>query len=149
MDGSHHWSLGRVVCGILFLVCDLLIYLFVTVRELQSRIVMHTSARINRRYACPHPLEPIFLPHASPPHPPTPPHLQFLSHTGNSHWLSILWQSICASLLLHRLRYLLPMSVSPSLPWRYVHQYHLSRFHICVLIADICLSLSDFLHSGL
>ena len=27
------------------------------------------------------------------------------------------------------------------------HQYHFSRFHICVLIYSICFSLSDLLHS--
>ena len=36
--------------------------------------------------------------------------------------------------------------VSPLLPWRWFHQYHLSRFHICVLIY-ICFSLFDLFHS--
>ena len=39
------------------------------------------------------------------------------------------------------------MSVSPSLPSTKDHKYYLSRFHIYVLIYDICLSLSDSLHS--
>ena len=37
-------------------------------------------------------------------------------------------------------------SVSPLLPWMYDHWYHLSKFHIYVLICSICLSLSDLLH---
>ena len=40
------------------------------------------------------------------------------------------------------------MSVSPFLSCKEVHQYYLSRFHIYALIYDICLSLSDLLHSG-
>ena len=39
------------------------------------------------------------------------------------------------------------MSVSPLLPCKKVHQFHLSRFHIYALIYDICFSLSDLLHS--
>ena len=42
---------------------------------------------------------------------------------------------------------LFSLSASPLLPFRLVHQSHLSRFHIHVLIYDICLSLSDLLHS--
>jgi len=38
-------------------------------------------------------------------------------------------------------------SVSPFLPHKYVHQYHFSRFHIYVLIYDICFSLPDLVHS--
>ena len=38
-------------------------------------------------------------------------------------------------------------SVSEFLPCKLVHLYHFSRFHICVLIYDICFSLSDLLHS--
>ena len=34
-------------------------------------------------------------------------------------------------------------SVSPPLPCKLVHLYHFSRFHIYVLIYDICFSLSD------
>ena len=33
------------------------------------------------------------------------------------------------------------------LPWKSVHLYHFSRFHIHVLIYDICFSLSNLLHS--
>ena len=33
---------------------------------------------------------------------------------------------------------------SPLLPCKYVHQHQLSRFHIYVLIYNICFSLSDF-----
>ena len=38
-------------------------------------------------------------------------------------------------------------SVSLFLPWKLVHPYHFSRFHIYALIYDICFSLSDLLHS--
>ena len=37
--------------------------------------------------------------------------------------------------------------VSLFLPWKLVHLYHFSRFHIYALIYDICFSLSDLLHS--
>ena len=43
---------------------------------------------------------------------------------------------------------LLSTSVSQFLPWKPVHLYHFSRFHIYALIYDICFSLSDLLHSG-
>ena len=33
------------------------------------------------------------------------------------------------------------------LSYKQVHQYHFSKFHIYVLIYDICFSLSDLLHS--
>ena len=39
------------------------------------------------------------------------------------------------------------MPVSPLLPCREAHQYHLPRFHIYVFIDGICFSLSDLLHS--
>ena len=39
------------------------------------------------------------------------------------------------------------MSSSLLLPCKQVHQYHLSRFHIYVLIYNICFSLSGWLHS--
>ena len=38
-------------------------------------------------------------------------------------------------------------SVSPFLPCKQVHQYHLSRFHIYAFRYDICFSLSDLLLS--
>ena len=91
-------------------------------------------------YVCPFPLEP-------PSHPP--PHatrsglsqstmLSSLHHTANSHWLSVLHTVVC----------MLPccsLSVSHSplprqdcslclLPCEYVRQYHLSGFHLSVLI---------------
>ena len=37
--------------------------------------------------------------------------------------------------------------VSLFLLCKYVHLHHSSRFHICVLMYDICFSLSDLLHS--
>ena len=39
------------------------------------------------------------------------------------------------------------MSASLLLPWKQVHLYHFSGFHIFALIDDICFSLSDLLHS--
>ena len=38
-------------------------------------------------------------------------------------------------------------SVSPLLPYTWDHWHHLSRFHVYALIYDICLSLSDLLHT--
>ena len=43
--------------------------------------------------------------------------------------------------------HLFSTSVSRFLPCKPVHLYHYSRFHIHALIYDICLSLSDLLHS--
>ena len=43
--------------------------------------------------------------------------------------------------------HLFSTSVSQFLPWKPVHLYNFSRFHIYVLIYDICFSLSDLLHS--
>ena len=42
---------------------------------------------------------------------------------------------------------LLFFCASPLLHCKEDHQYHLSRFHICELIHNICFSLSDLLHS--
>ena len=49
--------------------------------------------------------------------------------------------SICLSICLFS------ASVSQFLPCKPVHLYHFSRFHIYVLIYDICFSLSDLFHS--
>ena len=43
--------------------------------------------------------------------------------------------------------HLFSTSVSLFLPCKPVHLYHFSRFHIYVLIYNICFSLSDVLHS--
>ena len=43
--------------------------------------------------------------------------------------------------------HLFSTSVSLLLPCKPVHLYHFSRFHIYALIYNICLSLSDLLHS--
>ena len=43
--------------------------------------------------------------------------------------------------------HLFSTSVSQLLSCKLVHLYHFSRFHIHVLIYDICFSLSDLLHS--
>ena len=40
-----------------------------------------------------------------------------------------------------------PLCLSLFPPWKQVHQYHFSRFHIYALIYDICFSFSDLLHS--
>ena len=40
------------------------------------------------------------------------------------------------------------MSASPLLPCKWDQRYYLSRFHICALIYDICLTLSELLHSS-
>ena len=81
--------------------------------------------------------------------------LSSLSHTENSHWLSVLHMAVyilpCSSL--HLSHPVLPplcpqlcsLSTSLLLPCKLVHQYHLSRFHIYALIY-ICSSLSDLLH---
>ena len=42
---------------------------------------------------------------------------------------------------------LFSVSASPLLLSKQVHQYHLSRFHVYVLLYDIYFSLSDLLHS--
>ena len=39
------------------------------------------------------------------------------------------------------------MSASPLLPYKQVHQYYLSRFHMYMLLYDIYFSLSDLLDS--
>ena len=96
--------------------------------------------------------------------PPTPsdssilsqsPGLSSLSHTVNPHWRSILHMLLYVSMLLSPL-----VPPSPSYPphtcplclhlhcCKEFHQYHLSRFHIYASIYDICLSLSDLLHTA-
>ena len=40
---------------------------------------------------------------------------------------------------------LFSVSASLFLPWKKAHQYHFSRFPMCVLIHDVCFSLSDIL----
>ena len=83
------------------------------------------------------------------------PRLSSLSHTANSHGLSILHMVACIFqyYFLHSFHPLLPSSVStslfsmsesPLLPCKQVH-WHLSRFHIYALIYVICFSLPDFL----
>ena len=52
--------------------------------------------------------------------------------------------SICPTLSLpHWVHSLFSVSAPPFLPCTWVHQYHFSRFHICVLIYHICFSLYD------
>ena len=82
------------------------------------------------------------------------PGLSSLSHITNSHWLSILHKLMymfpCYSF--HSSHPLLPthytvsiglfsMSSYPLLPYKWAHQYCLSRFYIYALICNICFSL--------
>ena len=60
---------------------------------------------------------------------------QFITHTHPCHFPTLV-----------SIR-LFSISVSLFLPCKPVHLYHFSRFHIYVLIYDICFSLSDLLHS--
>ena len=57
--------------------------------------------------------------------PPTPSHPSWLSQSSG----------------------LSPTSVSPFLTCKYIHQYHISRFHMFMSAYDIYISLSDLLHS--
>ena len=43
--------------------------------------------------------------------------------------------------------HLFSISTSPFLPYKQVHLYHFSRFHIYALIYNICFSLSELVHS--
>uniref|UniRef100_A0A8C6BIR4 pyridoxal kinase n=1 Tax=Monodon monoceros TaxID=40151 RepID=A0A8C6BIR4_MONMO len=83
--------------------------------------------------------------------------VQFLNHTGYSHWNGqVVYMSIPITQFitppplplspLVSIR-LFSTSVSQFLPCKPVHLYHFSKFHIYVLIYDICFSLSDLLHS--
>ena len=81
-----------------------------------------------------------------------------LSHTANSHWLSILHMVVYmyAILSIHPILSFprcvhksVSISVSPLLPCKWVHQYHLSRFHMHALIYNICLSSIKFLENSL
>ena len=83
----------------------------------------------------------------------------FFFYTAGSYWLSILYLLvyICQSQPPNSSDHPLPLSpVCPYvcslplclfLPWRLVHLYHFSRFHVYALIYDLCFSLSDILHS--
>ena len=119
----------------------------------------HTSTRISHRYTyVPSLLNLPPLSHLS--HPSRlsqSTRLSSLCNTANSYWLSVL-HMVMFTLPSHSLNSshpLLPplcpqvysLSASSLLPCKYVHQHHLSRFHIYVLIYNICLSLSDLLHS--
>ena len=107
-------------------------------------------------YIYPLPFEP---PSHLPPHPtPLGCHralgLRSLHHRANSHRLSNFpYGNVYVSMLPSQFAppspspaastSLFSVSASPLLPCRKVHRYHLSRFHICALIYDICLSLSE------
>ena len=80
------------------------------------------------------------------------PDLSYLHYVANSHWLSILCMVIYVAILLSICppsptvsTNLSSMSASLLLLCRWIHQYHLSRFHIYALICNICFSLSDFI----
>ena len=66
---------------------------------------------------------------------------------GNVYVSSLLSQFIPPSPSRTVFTSLFSMSASLLLPCKQVHQYHLSRFHTHALIYNICLSLSDLLHS--
>ena len=82
------------------------------------------------------------------------PSLSPLGHAANSDRLSILHVVMYVSTLCSPFVCCSPspsvhkpvLSASPLPPCRWVHQYHLSRFRMHVLIHDINLSLSDILH---
>ena len=95
--------------------------------------------------------------------PPTPSHsarmsqstrLSSLGQVANSHWLSVLHIVVYVSMLLSRFIShslypvvsisLFSMSASLPLPYKYVHQYHFSRFHIYALIYDVFLFSTYF-----
>jgi len=95
--------------------------------------------------------------------PPTPSHparmsqstrLSSLGQVANSHWLSVLHTVVYVSMLLSRFIShslypvvsisLFSMSASLLLPYKYVHQYHFSRFHIYALIYDVFLFSTYF-----
>ena len=109
-------------------------------------------------YKCLLPLEPSshFPPHSTPLGCLRALGLSSLSHIANAHcYLFYIWWHISFNVTL---------SIHPSLslahcvyksvfyvvflllPCKYVHQYHLSRFYIHVLMYGICFSLSDLLH---
>ena len=95
------------------------------------------------------------------------PCLSSLSDTANSHWLSVLHVVIrfpCYSLHTFHPLFLPPhtavsvslfcIAVSSLLPCKWIHQYHLSRYHIYALVGNIYLSLTSlciiccrFIHS--
>ena len=78
------------------------------------------------------------------------PQFEFLSCAAHSHWVSILRLVVCFHATLPTCptlsfpptlsTSLFSMSVSPLLPCKQVHQYHLSRFHIYALAYDVCFS---------
>ena len=95
--------------------------------------------------------------HSHPPRLLQSPSLSSLSHTPNPHWLSILHMVVCMfqSYSLHSSHPLLSplcpqicsLCVHLLLLCEQIHQYHPSRFHIYVLICNICFPLSDLLYS--
>ena len=106
---------------------------------------------------CPLSLEPSsYLPsHPAPLGCQRTPDLNSLNHTANFHWLSnSTYAHVYVSMLLSQF---IPPSLYPVVytslfsivPCRWIHQYHLSRLCIYVLICDICLSLSDLLRASL
>ena len=89
------------------------------------------------------------------------PHLNSLSQTENSYSLSILHMVVYVSMLLSRQSPPSPplhqmvnltlssLSVSPSLPCKYFHQYPLSRFHIYALVYNFFFWLTSLCVVGL
>ena len=116
--------------------------------------VRHDSGTEHTRM-CPLRLEALsrLLPRPAPRHGHRAQGLNSLRYTASFPWLSdFMCGHVCVSINpLNSAHPLLAPTVSTSLfsvcisvaACRWVHQFHLSRFHIYALIYDICLSLSD------
>ena len=73
--------------------------------------------------------------------------LALRSTYGSVHASTLLCQSLPPSPSPAASASLVSTSASLLLPWKQAHQYHFSRSHVYVLLYDICLSVSDSLHS--
>ena len=121
----------------------------------------HTSTWVSHRYTC------VPFPSWTPFSPPSPPtHPSRLSQSIGFGFLAsyitlplaiyFIYGNVYVSMLFSQIipppsptvsKSLFFMSVFPLLPCMKDGWYHLSRFHIYALIYDVCLSLSDLLHS--
>ena len=121
--------------------------------------ICHTLTGISHGCKCvPHPEPPSHLPsHPIPQGHPSAPALSTLSHASNLDWRSIshmvIYMFQCYSLksshprLLPESKRLFFTSVSLLLSRIQGHHYHLSKFHIYVLVYCIGVFLSGLLHS--
>ena len=114
----------------------------------------HTFTCISQGYTCvPHPEPSSHLPpRPIPQGHPSAPALSTLSHASNLDWQSISHMVIYVSMLVSQITPPLPSStestpVSLLLSHIQGHRYHLSKFHIYVLVYCIGVFLSDLLHS--